>query len=488
MAINFLTSMIIPRALGPVLFGNFEFISSFFIRLVNFFNMGSSTAFYTKLSQRPKEKSLVSFYALFGLIIAIVMVLFVFLSNIFRLNKYLWPEQTLIFIYLGAIWGALSFALQIITKMADAYALTIMAEIMKVIQRIIGLVIIACLFFFEKLNLQTLFVYHYAILLLLSVLLLRLFFNKGYIQLKAFRISFDQIKKYLVEFYDYCHPLFTYSLIALVVGVMDRWILQYFSGSVEQGFFGLGFKIGTLCFLFSSAMTPLIHREYSIAFDKNDLTKMAKIFRRYIPLLYAVASYLSCFVFIHADTITLIIGGKEFQSAAFVVCLLALYPIHQTYGQLSGAVLMATGQTKLKRNISSFFQILGLPLSYFLIAPIEYYGINAGAAGLAFKILFIQFFDVNVQLFFNARMLNLNYLFYLYHQTLCFSFFIIVAFISRGLVDHSILNINLYFNFILSGFIYSIIIIISLWKFPILFGLRSNDINRFLDLIRQKLS
>ena len=73
----------------------------------------------------------------------------------------------------------------------------------------------------------------------------------------------------------------------------------------------------------------------------------------------------------------MIIGGKEFQSAAFVVSLLALYPIHQTYGQLSGAGLMATGQTKLKRNISSFFQILGLPLSYFLIAPIEYYGINA---------------------------------------------------------------------------------------------------------------
>ena len=76
-----------------------EFISSFFTRLVNFFNMGSSTAFYTKLSQRPKEKSLVSFYALFCLTITVVMLLFVFLSNIFRLNKYLWPEQILLFIY-----------------------------------------------------------------------------------------------------------------------------------------------------------------------------------------------------------------------------------------------------------------------------------------------------------------------------------------------------------------------------------------------------
>ena len=116
---------------------------------------------------------------------------------------------------------------------------------------------------------------------------------------------------------------------------------------------------------------------------------MAKIFRRYIPLLYAIAAYLSCFVLINAHAVTYIVGGEQFKSAVLVVSILAVYPIHQTYGQLSGAVFMATGQTKLRRNIGSFFQVLGLPLSYFLLAPTHYYGLNSGAVDLAIKIMLI---------------------------------------------------------------------------------------------------
>ena len=45
---------------------------------------------------------------------------------------------------------------------------------------------------------------------------------------------------------------------------------------------------------------------------------------------------------------------------------MALYPIHQTYGQLCGAVLYSSGKTNIIRNISIPFQILGLILVAFL--------------------------------------------------------------------------------------------------------------------------
>ena len=484
MAVNFITTMLIPRGLGPEIYGNFEFISSFFTRVVNFLNMGSSTAFYTKLSQRPREFGLVSFYLKFCGLMVFFLFLIVIVSHLLNIYTFLWPDQSLTYIYLGTIWAALTFLLQVFSKMADAYSLTVGAEILRVVQKVLGLGLIIFFFFSHKLNLMTLFLYHYILILFLSIALIRLFIKNGYSVFKSWHLSLSQIKSYGKEFFDYCHPLFTYSLVVLIVSILDRWLLQHYSGSIEQGFFGLGFKIGTICFLFTSAMTPLIHREYAIAFEKNDLKEIANLFRRYVPLLYSISAYLSCFVFINAHSITYIIGGEKFKSAVLVVSILAIYPIHQTYGQLSGAVFMATGQTKLRRNIGSFFQIVGLPLSFFVLAPSHRYGLNAGAMGLAIKILLIQFFAVNVQLFFNARMLNLRYLYYLGHQIGCIIILTSIAYIVRYTMSGMSYIV---INFILSGIVYTVLVMLTLWKFPILFGLQSTDINRLLKLIRQKL-
>ena len=146
MAINFVTTMIVPRTLGPEAFGNFEFLSSFFTRVINFFNMGSSTAFYTKLSQRPHEFGLVSFYLRLSCFLILLLLLFVSASHLLNIYVYLWPDQNLLYIYLGAIWGGLSFSLQVMSKMADAYGLTVKAELLRVIQKVLGLGVILFLF------------------------------------------------------------------------------------------------------------------------------------------------------------------------------------------------------------------------------------------------------------------------------------------------------------------------------------------------------
>ena len=487
MAINFVTTMIVPRTLGPEAFGNFEFLSSFFTRVINFFNIGSSTAFYTKLSQRPHEFGLVSFYLRLSCFLIFLLLLFVSASHLLNIYVYLWPDQNLLYIYLGAIWGGLSFSLQVMSKMADAYGLTVNAELLRVIQKVLGLGVILFLLFSSNLNLLTLFLYHYLLLLFLCIALIRLFSKKNYSLFKSWHLSLKQIKSYVKEFFDYCHPLFTYGLVVLVIGVLDRWLLQNYSGSIEQGYFGLGFRIGTICFVFTSAMTPLIHREYAISFEKNDLKEMARLFRKYIPLLYSIAAYLSCFILIQSDAVTFIFGGDKFKSASVVVSILALYPIHQTYGQLSGAVFMATGQTKLRRNIGSFFQIIGLPISYFLLAPSNQFGLHAGAVGLALKIVFIQFLAVNVQLFYNARMLKLNYFHYLGHQIVCVVSLISIAYCTSYTIDAIMTPSSIITNFLISGVAYTIIVMITVWKIPVLFGLQSTDINRLLELIQKRL-
>lgn len=253
---------------------------------------------------------------------------------------------------------------------------------------------------------------------------------------------------------------------------------------MQQGFFGLSYQIGAACFLFTGAMTPLLTREFSVASYENDLKKMAILFRRYIPLLYSVAAYFSCFIAVQAGNIIDIMGGNEYKGAILALVIMAFYPIHQTYGQLSGSVFYAMGQTKQYRNIGVFFALIGVPVTYFLIAPKDKLGIDAGAMGLAVKTVVLQIVAVNVQLYYNTRVLRLSFGRYLGHQIVSVVCMLIMAFIATKCVllitgpeNSAVLN------FFFSGILYTLSVLVLLKKLPIIFGLKSKDVQSVINKI-----
>jgi len=467
------TMVIIPRALGPVAYGDFNFLTNVFNQVVGFLDMGTSTGFYAKLSRRQKEPKLVWFYLNFVGIVVIIIGLFMGITYFTKLYKILWPGQLIFFVGLAAGWGILTWVSQIFSQMADAYGLTVPAEIGKVMQRALTVILVFSLFMLGGLNLAN---YFYLQFLLLAVLI-GIFGLIIYIKQPHFLVNrgLDALttRKYIKEFYEYCHPLFLYALVGMLVGIMDRWILQFFGGSIQQGFFGLSYNLGVFCFLFTGAMTPLLMREFSIAYGKSDLPKMAVMFRRYIPVLYSIAAYLACFVAVQAVKVVQVFGGKNYAAAVVPVAIMAFYPIHQTYGQLSGSVFLATGQTVLYRNIGIIFMVLGLPLTYFLIAPAALGGIGAGALGLALKMVILQFVAVNTQLYFNAKLLKLSFLKYLGHQLLSLLFFLVLAGLAALGIDQ--FKLNPVSSLIISGILYSGSAILIIYLFPQIVGLKRDD-------------
>lgn len=313
MLIALVTQAIIPRGLGPKTYGNFGFLTNSIKQIIGFLKLGTEFCFYTNLSKRPREIGLVGFYFYFVLIASLLLIIFTVIAHITGRYSVLFPDQSLFFIYLAVGWGIISWGTQVLQNMLDAYALTVSTEIIKIFQKIIGLAIIVGLFLLQKLTLISFFLYHYFMLFVLGVGFVYILSKSGFPFQKGWILHREQIKNYFLEFYNYSQPLFIYTLLGLVVGVLDRWLLQYFSGSVEQGFYHLSYKIGAICFLFTSAMTPLITREFSIAFGNKDTHEMARIFRRYIPMLYAISAYFACFVAVQSEAITFILGGGEFS-------------------------------------------------------------------------------------------------------------------------------------------------------------------------------
>lgn len=478
--ISIIIQSIIPRGLGPENYGNFSFLSNFFAQIVTFLDSGTSMAFYTKLSQRQNDQGLVKFY--WQLVVIIIILLALFVMSIFILNKqeFLWPDQHIKFVWMGMFWGTMSWVSNILYKIIDAYGVTRQGEIVKILQKAFSLILISCLFLLNIFTLSIFFLYHYLLFIFLIIGFRIVLKKNGFKVFPSIKLNRQVIKGYSIEFYKYSAPLIFLAFFNLIAGIFGRWFLQKISGSTEQAYFGLSYQIGIICFVFTSAMTPLIIREFSIAFHKKEFVRMKELFLKYIPLLYSFAAFISVFLSINAEKVVFIMGGDKFENAMMPITIMVLYPIHQTYGQLSGSVFLATGKTKLFRNIGIFASLIGITFTYYLLAPAHMFGLNLGATGLAIKMVIIQFIAVNIQLWYNCRFLKMSFMKLLGNQILIIIVFSIVGFISKYLVYQIFGGILI--SFIMTGVIYCSISALIVYAFPKLFSLSRKEIRYYYNI------
>ncbi|MDC0553778.1 hypothetical protein OAO25_00970 [Flavobacteriaceae bacterium] len=483
-----ITFALIPRGLGPVAYGDFSFLTVFFLQLIPFITFSTSIGFFTKLAQRQEEFGLVSFFGRIIIIGFTILFVFIFVIQLFDLTIFIWPDQQFKFIVMAFFYTLLTFAVDFLTQISDARGITVSTEIAKLFQKFLGFLLVLGLFYSEYLNLTNFFYYHFLILLLLIIVLVIILKQSGFSIFQSWHLDTLQMKKYFQEFYDYSKPLFLYSLITVLVGLLDRWLLQKYGGSVQQGFFAFAFKVGAICFLFSGAMTSIITREFAISFKKKDLAGMRSLFRRYIPLIYSITAFISCFVAVQAKEIILIIGGEEFSGALMPMIIIAFYPIHQTYGQLSSSVFYASGETKTYSTIGFFLKLSSLPILYFTLAPPELMGLNMGATGLAIKFILLQFIGVNVYLYYNSKFLNLNFIKYFMHQLICIGALITLSILAKLVIGEiEIIRLNNILFILISGILYFIFSFFLMLISPKIFGLYKSDIYKCIIFIKHRV-
>ena len=345
-AVGIITQAIVPRALGPSSYGNFSFLTSFFWQVIGFLNLNSSTAFYTKLSQRQQDKGLISFYFYVTLVIGFAMVALIAACYLIGIDQLIWPEQIGIFVVMAAIFSFLQLYNNTLIQVSDAYGLTTKSEVLNMIQRVLGLLIIVFLFWVNGLTLLSYFIFQLFMSIIIFVFLCMMIQRYKSPLIAHWRLNKDQLKAYIKEFASFCLPLVIFSFFAIAEQMLDRWFLQKFSGSTQQGFYSLAYQTGAICFLFVSAMIPLIMREYAISFAKNDIENMRQLFSKYSKMLFAIAAFFGCFLAVEAKNVMLIFGGQAFTGAILPITIMCFYPIHQTYGQMNGAFFLPQREQK----------------------------------------------------------------------------------------------------------------------------------------------
>lgn len=459
--------MIVPSALGPIQYGHFSFLQQFYTQIIGFLDTGTSIAFFTKLSANQKRKELITFYMFYILVVSFLIVLFIYSINTLKYTDTLFPGIPNNYIYMGLSFGILTWITQMFIKISDANALTVSVEWLKIIHKILSLCLLLYFVSYTAFDLTHYFYFHY-ISMVAFITIVGLLFVKSNIfnrHLLTLRFGFKQIGR---EFFHFSSPLVVYSTVGLGVGFLDIWLLQKMGGSIQSGFYGLAYSIVAASFLFTSAMTPIITREFSKSYEEKNIEQMRNNFYRYIPMLYSIAAFFGIFLSFQSENILAIFTDGKFKDAYWVLVIMAFYPLHQTYGQLSGSIFYATGQTKLYRNIGIFSMLFGL-----LFTGLFIYFLNLGAIGLALKMVIIQFIVTNIQLYFNAKFLDFKMKPFVWHQVYSIGFFIVMAYIATHI---STVSDNIYIRLCTSSLVYIFLVTIAAYIFPKVFATNRNEI------------
>jgi len=282
--------------------------------------------------------------------------------------------------------------------------------------------------------------------------------------------------------------LLVFTGISVLTVIFDRWLLQKSAGSVEQGYYSLGYQIGAVSLLVTSAMIPLVFREYAVSLGKGDHAEFKRVLQRYSPMLYSLSAYFGCFLAVEAKSVIIIFGGNAYLQALFPVSLMCLYPIHQILGQLNASVFFAAHKTDIYRNIGVGCSVAGLLMSLLLLAPREYGGLAMGADGLAIKMVVIQLISVNIQFFYIHKTWDVKFWRFIIHQIVIATMFLSAAH-ACSYVSHAWTgSLPIFVPFFVSGLIYTTVTIILTMLFPSIFSVSRAEVFDLMNRLRKVLA
>ena len=81
------------------------------------------------------------------------------------------------------------------------------------------------------------------------------------------------------EYIRYCKPLIPSLFLAFVYTYSDRWLLQTFSGPIEQGYFQISTQLSLITMVFTTSLLKVFAKESASALGEQDKEKLGRIYR-----------------------------------------------------------------------------------------------------------------------------------------------------------------------------------------------------------------
>jgi O-antigen/teichoic acid export membrane protein len=396
------TSFIIARQLGPDETGRMFFLLFSFASFKGLFDLGTSSAFFTFLS---KENQSVRFINIFfcwvfiQFITVFVFVAFLIPENYFNL---IWVNEDRFTVILAFVASFMLNSVWTITsQMAEAARKTLQVQLIAVLFTGLHVLVIIFLIYFDKLGIHVLF---FAITLE--------WFFAGYFSFKLYKPTKFHNQQSLYEIFqiykDFCLPLVPSILLSVIYNYADRWMLQNWSGSSEQAYFGIALKVSSIALLATSSLTKIFWKESALLAREGKFDELLSLYKKCSSFLLSVSIFFVAVVHPFTEELIFFTLGASYLGGVETMIVLLFYPIYQSLGQLLGSLMYALEKTVAYSIISSVFMLVSIIVTYVLLAPKTFLipGLNLGSLGLSLKIVLLSILSVNVLYFYICKVLG----------------------------------------------------------------------------------
>ncbi len=486
-AISFAAGLIVARGLSPSGYGKLMFLLGSFTSFKALMDMGTSSAFYTFISQRPRNRK---FYLTY-----LGWLAFQFLGTSL-LIVFLLPQAVITKVWLGEsrtvillAFAASFFQQQIwqtLGQIGDASRKTVKIQIMNLAVGAVHLIAVYLMLVIKWLTVNDvlwLFIIEYVVVSIWGY-----WFLKDHDDAPTNETGEDlNLKQVAQDYWKYCKPLILLSLVSFLYDFADRWMLQRFGGSNQQGFYQISNQFASISLLATTSILRVFWKEVAEAGARQDNERVVGLYQKVTRGLVMFSAILSGFLIPWSKEIVTVSLGKEYVAAWPVLALMFLYPIHQSLGQIVGTMFLAKGQTKVYSLLSMVLALVSIPVSYLAQAPPSnpfVPGFGLGAMGMALKMVLLNIVSVNASVLALAR-IN-KWKFDWAYQVVGITFVITMGYLAKRLVSvfwnvEGIAQIN---EFLLPGFFSGIIYIVAVFALilamPWIAGIKREDISGLL--------
>jgi O-antigen/teichoic acid export membrane protein len=402
-ALSFLSGILIARGLGASGYGDLNFLLASFAAISQLLDVGTSSAFYTFISQRRRSRNFALLYTGWMLAQFAVTALVVGLLLPSNLIQRIWVghQRGIVLLAFGSsfmmtqLWGMVS-------ALGEATRKTVFIQLTAVGQAVVHLALVAILIHWGWLTVSFVLWLLVGEYLLLAIFLGPRLWRWNLTEQSARNEASGAIFR---EFAAYCAPLVFYGWASFLYTFADRWLLQKFGGSEQQGFFAVGQQVAAISLIATTSILRVFWKEVAEARERQDHQRVQKLYVSVARSLYFAGAGLSCLFIPYSRQILAWTVGISYEGAWLCLALMFLFPIHQSLGQIQGALFYASSETKTYARIGYLMMGVSIPVTYFVLAPrsAAIAGLGLGAAGLAVKMVVLQIGGVSLQSYVIAK-------------------------------------------------------------------------------------
>ena len=405
MGLGFFTGLIVAKGLGAADFGNYSFLLGSFASITALLDMGTSSAFYTFLSQRKHSPKFYLYYISWlaaQFVFVLVLIAFIF-PQAWRDKIWMGLPKNMIILSFSAsfmitkIWPT-------VMQAGEAIRATVVVQLVNILLAAFYFCIVLAMIFLHYFTIPNLFVALTFTNLLFSLILAK--------RLKKDLIAEaeDGFSDVFDKFKSYCGPLAIYGFVGFAYSFADVWLLQKFGGAVEQGLYSVGYRFGAVCLIATTSILRIFWKEIAEANESGDKERLYYLYERTSRSLCFVSAFGACFLIPFSKEILTLLGS-EYEAGYICLAIMFIYPVYQSLGQINGSYFHATAQTRLHSTIGIIMMIVSVPVTYFVLAPSSSIipGLGLGSVGLALKMVILIVVTVNVSRFFICTRSNWSF-------------------------------------------------------------------------------